>query len=64
MWDFCETVFRGVMERVAPILVATFLERRQLYRRSRRRQVEPVFRDELHSSRIFAGTVSPPTARM
>ena len=29
MWDFHETVFRGVMERLAPILKATFRERRE-----------------------------------
>ena len=29
MWDFHETVFRGVMERLAPILKVTFRERRE-----------------------------------
>ena len=29
MWDFRETVFLGVMERLAPILKATFRERQE-----------------------------------
>jgi hypothetical protein len=61
MWDFRETVFLGVMERLAPILKATFRERRELKRWRRRRHVEPVLRDELQFLRLGHGSLQAPS---